>query len=632
MKKRVAEISGRETVTLTVRPYDERLHLLHWRRFFGERADMTLSRFLALFVAAAVLQPAPASAADCDRSCLRGLVTQYLDSLVTHQPASLPLAAKFKYVEDLLETKPADGLWKDVTALRPYRVDILDARQGVAATFAIVQTHGSPALTAAIITVNDRRIAQIETMVTHNRTEGVIFDVYALEQKKTALASVVPVAQRTARDEAIRIGRLYPAGLKIGSFVTVDVPFAPDAYRFENGRLMAGPGCTFIRGCDQIKAQQLPTLSGITDRVLAVDDETGIVLLDQAFGPGSIRGSSAELRVWEAFKIYGGQIHAVEAFMKAMPSVGVKALAMAEQVAPGQAGYVVPKTPWGDPDLNGVWPDIDMVRVPVQRAPQYGTRLFMTSEEHAALQKREEEQIVRMANEGAGGATGAPGHWVEWGKSQLQTSLIVDPPDGRMPPLTPEGQQRTARAPRGTLGGAQLNGPEDFSYWERCISRGALGSTLPVLYNSGIDITQGPGYVALRYEMVHDMRIIPIDRRPHVGPAVALYMGDARGRWDGDTLVVETTNFTDKVGVGLSGGGTPNSKAMRLVERFTRVSKDQIRYEATVDDPRTWTAAWTVAFPLTRTPDYGMFEYACHEGNHGLLNALSGSRAEEGAR
>jgi hypothetical protein len=314
-------------------------------------------------------------------------------------------------------------------------------------------------------------------------------------------------------------------------------------------------------------------------------------------------------------------------------SFGARAEAQsaAEQVAPKARGYVVPRTPWGDPDLNGIWPSIDMVRVPLQRAPQYGTRLFMTAEEHAALEKREQEQIVRMANDGAGGATGAPGHWVEWGKSQLQTSLLTDPPDGRMPPLTAEGQARTAAAPRGTLGGAQLNSTADFSMWERCISRGALGSTLPVLYNSGIDITQGPGFVAIRYEMIHDIRIIPIGPRPHLSPSITQYMGDARGRFEGDTLIVETTNFTERIGVGLSGGGTPNSFAMRLVERFTRVSKDTIRYEATVNDPSTWTASWTVAFPLTRTPDYGMFEYACHEGNHGLLNALSGSRAEERA-
>jgi len=307
----------------------------------------------------------------------------------------------------------------------------------------------------------------------------------------------------------------------------------------------------------------------------------------------------------------------------------------AEQVAPRVRGYIAPRTPWGDPDLNGIWPSIDMVRVPVQRAPQYGSRLFMTPEEHAALEKREQEQIARMAAEGAGGATGAPGHWVEWGKSQLQTSLLVDPPDGRLPPMTPAGQARTAAAPKGTLFGGQLDSPEDFSMWERCISRGALGSTLPVLYNSGIDITQGPGFVAIRYEMIHDIRIIPMGppgAHPHLPLAIKQYMGDARGRFDGDTLIVETTNFTDKIGVGLSGGGTPNSYAMRLTERFTRVSRDTIRYEATVNDPETWTAPWTVAFPLTRMPDYGMFEYACHEGNHGLLNALSGSRAEEKAR
>jgi hypothetical protein len=280
--------------------------------------------------------------------------------------------------------------------------------------------------------------------------------------------------------------------------------------------------------------------------------------------------------------------------------------------------------------LNGIWPSIDMVRVPLQRLPQYGTRLFMTAEEHAALEKREQDQIVRMANEGAGGATGAPGHWVEWGKSQRQTSLLVDPPNGVMPALTSEGQARAAAAPRGTFaGGDGLNGPEDFTMWERCLSRGALGSTLPVLYNSGIDITQGPGFVAIRYEMVHDYRVIPLDGRPHLSPSIRQYMGDARGRWQGDTLIVDTTNFTDRIGVGLSGGGAPNSLGMRLIERFTRVSSTTIRYEATVDDPHTWTAPWTVAFPLTLMPGYGMFEYACHEGNHGLRNALSGSRATE---
>src|SRR5688572_23430984 len=182
-----------------------------------------------------------------------------------------------------------------------------------------------------------------------------------------------------------------------------------------------------------------------------------------------------------------------------------------------------------------------MVRVPMQRGRQYGQRIFMTEEEHAVVEKREQERIVAMARDGAGGATGAPGHWVEWGKSQRQTSLLVDPPDGRMPAVTPDGRARQTAMPRGTMGGTPLGGPQDFTMWERCISRGALGSTLPVLYNSGIDITQSPGYVAIRYEMVHDFRVIPLDGRPHLPASVRQYMGDARGRWEGDTLVVETT-------------------------------------------------------------------------------------------
>ncbi len=317
------------------------------------------------------------------------------------------------------------------------------------------------------------------------------------------------------------------------------------------------------------------------------------------------------------------------ALLMAFAPIHISAQSPAEQVAPKAPGYVVPRTTWGDPDIEGIWPSIDMVRVPMERARQYGTRVLMNAEEHAVVEKREEERIVAMARDGAGGATGAPGHWVEWGKTQRQTSLLIDPPDGRMPPLTPEGRARQSTMPRGTMGNAILNGPEDFTMWERCISRGALGSTLPVLYNSGIDITQAPGFVAIRYEMVHDFRVIPLDGRVHLAPSVRQYMGDARGRWEGDTLVVETLNFTDKVGLGISGGGVPPSPVMRLVEKFTRVSRDAIRYEATVDDPQTWTAPWTVAFPLARMPDYIMAEYACHEGNLGLRNALSGSRAME---
>jgi len=289
----------------------------------------------------------------------------------------------------------------------------------------------------------------------------------------------------------------------------------------------------------------------------------------------------------------------------------------------------VPRTPWGDPDLQGLWPGTDMVSVPLQRPPQFGERALLTDAELAERAEQQEISRRTFEAEGAGGATGAPGHWLEWGTPQRQASLIVDPPDGRIPPLTPEGRQRAAVAPRGTFGPGPLSGPEDMTLWERCITRGVVGSTLPVLYNNETQILQAPGYVAIRYEMVHETRVIPLDGRPHLGDGIRQYIGDARGHWDGDTLVIETTNFTDKTGVSLNGGGGSHSEALRLVERFTRVAPDVIQYEARIEDPRTWTSSWTIAFPLKRASSYAVYEYACHEGNYGLRHALSGSRATE---
>lgn len=313
----------------------------------------------------------------------------------------------------------------------------------------------------------------------------------------------------------------------------------------------------------------------------------------------------------------------------AVPGRRLAAQSSASQVAPKRAGYVAPRTSWGDPDLEGVWPGVDMVRVPLQRPRQYGTRLFMSAEEQEVLRQREDEQIDRVSRQGAGGAIGAPGHWVEWGRSQRQTSLIVDPPDGQLPALTADGKARQAQMPAGAAGFGVLKGPEDFTMWERCISRGVLGSTLPVMYNNGIAITQSPGYVVIRYEMIHDFRVIPLDGRPHLTGTIRQYTGDARGRWQGETLVVDTTNLTDRIGLGVNGGGAPPSPSLKLTERFTRVSPDAIRYEVTVNDPRTYVAPYTIAFPLTRMPDYIMGEYACHEGNRGLQFSLAGARADE---
>ena len=251
---------------------------------------------------------------------------------------------------------------------------------------------------------------------------------------------------------------------------------------------------------------------------------------------------------------------------------GHDVLALAAQVAPLEPGYVVPRTPWGDPDIEGKWPSIDMVRVPVERQARYGARLFLTPAEAAEREAGEKVQIERMAAEGAGGATGAPGHWVEWGLTQRQSSLLVDPPDGRMPALTEEGKARLSAAPTGTMGTKPLNGPRDFTMWERCLSRGALGSTLPVLYNSGIDITQGPGFVGIRYEMVHDHRIIPLDRRAAAVAGLQFYVGRRARPLGRRHAGGRVANFTDnKVGLGLSGGGVPASRDLRLVERFTRV-------------------------------------------------------------
>jgi hypothetical protein len=198
-----------------------------------------------------------------------------------------------------------------------------------------------------------------------------------------------------------------------------------------------------------------------------------------------------------------------------------------------------------------------------------------------------------------------------------------------MPALTRDGAARLSKMPTGSAGYNPLRAPEDFAPAERCISRGVIGSTLPVLTNSGIDITQSPGVVAIRYEMIHDVRMIRVNGGPRLPDAMHQYMGDARGRWEGDTLVVDTTNLRDTVGLGINGNGPPPSPAIRLTERFTRTGRDTIRYELTVNDPQTFLAPWTVAFPLTRMPDYIMAEYACHEGNRGLEFALRAARAEE---
>jgi hypothetical protein len=261
------------------------------------------------------------NAATCDRECLHGFVTQYLDALVAHNPGALPLAANVRFTEDTVPMKLGESpLWKDATKLRPFRWDILDVRQGVAAAQAIVEESGMPVMLMLRLKVADGKISEVETQVTRNKAEGAIFDAEALKKPSPAMLLEPEAAQRNSREELIYIAERYPNGLKISSFVKADAPFAADAYRFENGRLMAGPGCTFMPGCENIKGQKIPTLAEIQYHVAAVDQDLGIVLLRMDFGKGSTRTAGDTLRVWEAFKVYGGQIHAVEAFMKNMPA------------------------------------------------------------------------------------------------------------------------------------------------------------------------------------------------------------------------------------------------------------------------------------------------------------------------
>lgn len=308
--------------------------------------------------------------------------------------------------------------------------------------------------------------------------------------------------------------------------------------------------------------------------------------------------------------------------------------------------YTPPKTAWGDPDLQGTFTSDDSWGVPFERPKQFGARATLTEQELADRAKRIDDTLENVVEEGnrptlglgggprQAGVDGAPvpSHWGEFARrASHQTSLIVDPPDGRLPALSEEAQKRVAlvRANRVKRPDSWM----DRSLYDRCITRGVAGSAFPVIYGNGSQIIQAPGWVGIRYEMIHETRMIPLDGSAHPGPAMRSYMGDARGHWEGNTLVVETTNFLDgATSVTVNGsGGAPASDQLKLVEKFTRVAPDAIEYSMTVSDPKTYAAPWTVSFPVTQEPGYQLFEYACHEGNYAMHNVLSAARAEDKA-
>jgi hypothetical protein len=268
-----------------------------------------------------------------------------------------------------------------------------------------------------------------------------------------------------------------------------------------------------------------------------------------------------------------------------------------------------PRTPWGHPDLRGTW--TNATTTPMERPADLEGREFLTEEERAV---RNPESGISVADPSLLMPTGAYNDfWLETGELSMRTSLIVDPPDGKYPPLTPEGVS-SQRAQRSSFANGGFESVEDFSTYDRCLTRGMPGAMSPGFYNHNYQILQTPDHVAILVEMIHDARIVPLDGRSHVSPTVWQWLGDSRGRWEGDTLIVETTNLRESDRV--------------IVERFTRVDADTIDYRITVTDPAMWSAPWTAAMPMSPTTG-PVFEYACHEGNHAVPNMLFGSRSED---
>jgi hypothetical protein len=289
------------------------------------------------------------------------------------------------------------------------------------------------------------------------------------------------------------------------------------------------------------------------------------------------------------------------------------------------AKYATPKTPWGEPDLQGVWSSDDTSGIPRERPKDLGTNLYQSDQAFAARARQVEAGVQR-------GESDIGSFRNDFARRAFrQTSLIVDPPDGSMPALTPHALTRRAPRDRGTFGDGPFETTEDFTLYDRCITRGIVGSVLRVVYGNGNRIVQSPGVVAFGYEMIHDTRIIYTDGRPFINDRIRQYLGDSRARWEGDELVVVTRNLTDKTSIGGNGNGLRHSDRMVITERFKRVGDHVLQYQFTVDDPVTYVRPFTMSMPLTPLDGGVLLPYECHEGNYGLPNALSAERAEDRA-
>jgi hypothetical protein len=305
------------------------------------------------------------------------------------------------------------------------------------------------------------------------------------------------------------------------------------------------------------------------------------------------------------------------------------------------AAWKQPMTAWGDPDLQGMWPIINLISTPFQRplnadgTPKYGDRAELTDEEYATAQKALAARDERYQAEIKSNKMGM-GHWAEashHNEAARLTSLMSEPANGRFPELTERGKELASHMVSSWTGKV-FEKPTDFDTWDRCITRGLPPSMFPFNYNNGIEIQQAPGYVIVRLEMIHEARIIPVDGRAPLDPEIKAWMGASRGHWEGNTLVVETANFNGQGGmtnIGIPGsprGDTPTTTNLKITERFTRTGDDSMQYSMHVEDPEVLTQPWTARYPMERDDSYQFFEYACNEGNTAVRNYIVTSRYE----
>ena len=351
------------------------------------------------------------------------------------------------------------------------------------------------------------------------------------------------------------------------------------------------------------------------------------------------RTSIVVLPIWimlGALRVVAGQAPPAKPRPAATPA-SAKPSTPAPKRPASRKAWVPPRTPWGDPDLQGVWNDA--TSTPLQRPSTRAGKDVLSDEEANEFQQELAFELTRDRRDGGPEADvnrAYNDHWMDARRLKItadrRTSLIVDPADGRIPPLLPLSPERQhARAERAAAN-ARFNagmpyGPEEMSLPVRCIIRTDSPPYLPTIYNNDFQIFQSPGFVVIAPEMIHSARIIPLDGRPHLGKKLRQWLGDTRGRFDGNTLVIETTNFRSDDGVVFQGA---NPATYKITERLTRVGRDTIKYEFTVEDPTTWTRPWTAMIPWTKIdPAEQMYEYACHEDNFDIVHLLSGARTRE---